>query len=92
MNKFKLKFINSVLSFANELLVEKYRPFADFEGFGEDDLPSNNDVVFVFSQYRNSFEKLRIDNVIEVFADWHWVIDKKTSDIRTKAPKKTLDK
>src|SRR5260221_2639907 len=86
VNKFKLKFINSVLESANEALDEKNRPFSDFEQFSEDELPSNSDVVFMLAQYRNSLDKLRSDNVIEGFGKWYWVINKEKSDIRSKPP------
>lgn len=86
LNKFKLKFINSILSRANEILEEKYKPFPDdFSLFEEDTLPNNSDVVFILSNYLTSLEKLRCDNIKYSKSDfnWYWLIDGKISDQRT---------
>lgn len=40
LNKFKLKFVNQILTGANKLLGDKYRPFPDFNLFDEVDLPT----------------------------------------------------
>ena len=57
LNKFKLKFINSILARANEILGEKYKPFPnEFDLFNEDDMPNNGDVVFILSHYLTSLE------------------------------------
>ena len=37
INKFKLKFVNQLLTQANTLLDEQYKPFADFDLFEEED-------------------------------------------------------
>lgn len=88
INKFKLKFTNTVLSAANEILGDKYRPFTDFDLFGEDDVPSNSDVVLILSQYLNSLEIFRADNASSKGILWYWIIDNKISDRRTKNPRK----
>ena len=84
INKFKLKFINTVLSSANELLIKEYRPYPDFTVFNEDDMPSNSDVVFILSQYLSSLEKFREDNTeLDRFGVRHWIIDGEVSGIRS---------
>jgi len=92
VNKFKLGLINTVIRNANALLGESQRPINDFVEFGEDNLPSNSDVLVVLSQYLSCFEKIRADNITtDAFSDdnkWYWVINGKTSNIRTAPPKK----
>lgn len=97
VNKFKLKFINQLLNDSNEFLGEKYRPFDDFLEFDSNDVPQNSDVVFMLSQYLQSFEKLRADSVLLRYDSWHWTIDAdqgETGDehglvyIRTACPKR----
>jgi len=51
VNKFKLKFVNTLLEQANDFLGQIYRPFSDFALFSEDDVPQNSDVAFILSQY-----------------------------------------
>lgn len=92
INKFKLKFINSVLSSVGELLKDKYQPFPDFEQFDENEIPTNSDVVFMLSQFLHSLEKLRSDNIIQAFNHWCWKIDGKESSIRTAPPRKLSNK
>lgn len=74
VNKFKLKFINKMLTQSNEFLASKYKPFDDFELFEEDDMPQNSDIVFILSQYLQCFEKQRADNVIMRGGRWHWYV------------------
>ncbi len=81
LNKFKLKFINSILARANTILNKKYQPFPDeFTLFDEADMPNNSDVVFILSHYLTSLEKLRCDNIIYSDYKWVWKIDGKKSD------------
>jgi hypothetical protein len=83
-NEFKLKFINSILSRANDILGEEYKPFPDeFKLFDKDDMPNNSDVVFILSHYLTSLEKLRCDNITFSEGYYYWIIDKKISDLRT---------
>lgn len=87
LNKFKLKFINSILTRANEILEDEYRPFPeDFSVFDEDDMPNNSDVVFILSHYLKSLEKLRCDNIV-MEKDYpyrsFWTIDGKKSSQET---------
>ena len=44
MNKFKLRFVNDSLKKATALLGTAYRPFAEFEVFAEDEMPTTSDV------------------------------------------------
>ena len=96
VNKFKLKFINEILSGANKILGKTYKPLESFNGFDEDDLPSNSDVTFILSQYLNCLEKLRADNILQeqiydgnkYIYEWFWKIDSGKSDIKTAPPKK----
>jgi hypothetical protein len=90
LNKFKLKFINSILSRANLVLGEKYKPFPDeFDLFSEDEIPNNGDVVFILSHYLTSLEKLRCDNIdveSDYPYDWYWLVDGKQSGKKTDPP------
>jgi hypothetical protein len=87
LNTFKLKFINSVLARANEILGNKYKPFpGEFDLFSADEIPNNGDVVFMLSHYLTSLEKLRCDNISYSGGDWYWVIDGKTSKKETDRP------
>ena len=93
VNRFKLKFINQILTELNTFLTDDHRPFKDFIIFNEDDLPTNSDVVFMLSQYLNCLEKLRTDNVkLDDYGSWYWVIDGKLSSVQTIAPKKLKEK
>lgn len=101
LNKFKIGFVNDLLEQSHELLTGKYRPYDSFEQFDEDAVPQNSDAVFILSQYLQCFEKLRADNVSEVYGTWYWQIpDRKHEDandkgivsIRTVAPKKLRDR
>ncbi len=87
LNKFKLKFINNILTQANKVLGERYKPFDNFDKFDEEDIPSNSDAVFIMAQYLDCFEKLRCDNIArDSIGQYYWKIDDKISDIRTKYP------
>ncbi|CAI0952173.1 hypothetical protein [Serratia quinivorans] len=96
VNKFKLKFVNVLLSQSNDYLGQVYKPFDDFISFDEDEIPQNSDVVFILSQYLQCFEKLRSDNVVIRNGIWYWRVkgdetDKTDDDgmvlIRTVKPK-----
>jgi hypothetical protein len=92
LNKFKLKFVNKIISDSNELLGNDYKPFSDFDTFDENDLPSNSDAAMMLTQYLSCFEKLRADNVKQDLGRWYWIIDGKQSDIKTVMPKKIKEK
>ncbi|ADD67536.1 hypothetical protein Dacet_0752 [Denitrovibrio acetiphilus DSM 12809] len=87
LNKFKLKFINSMLNQANHILQNDYIPFPDeFEQFDVDDMPNNGDVVFILSHYLTSLEKLRCDNIKYQKHYYYWVIDGEVSTLKTSPP------
>ena len=88
INKFKLRFINEIIHNSNEILGEKYKPFPDFMGFNEDDLPTNSDVTFIIAQYLNCMEKLRADNIHVVLGHWEWRVEDSDESIRTAPPEK----
>lgn len=100
VNKFKLKFINRLITDSNIYLDEKYRPFDDFDSFEEDDIPHNSDIVFILSQYIQCFEKLRSDNVVQYNGFWYWKVQGDEGDnldddgmvkIKTVKPKRLKD-
>ena len=87
LNKFKLKFVNSILSRANEILEDSYKPFPEeFSLFDENDMPNNSDVIFILSHYLTSLEKLRCDNINFSDFEWCWVIDGTRSSQVTDGP------
>ncbi|MDT3778199.1 hypothetical protein PJI16_11595 [Nitrospira sp. MA-1] len=89
LNKFKLKFVNSILSRANDILRDSYKPFPEeFSLFDENDMPNNSDVIFILSHYLTSLEKLRCDNIMRSPTDshWYWFIDDTLSSLRTDPP------
>ncbi len=89
VNKFKLKLINHCLTSSNNILGDHYRPFADFDHFEEDDLPTNSDVVLVLSQYLSCLEKLRADNIQQKYGgNWHWKVQDGGEDVKAAPPKK----
>lgn len=92
LNKFKLKFVNKIISDSNELLGDNYKPFTDFDIFDENEMPSNSDVAMMLTQYLSCFEKLREDNVKQERLNWFWIIDGNQSDIKTVMPKKIKEK
>ncbi len=63
VNAFKIGLVNSTLRQCNALFGKKYLPFEDFAEFSQDELPSNSDVAFVVSQYKECAERLRADNI-----------------------------
>ena len=86
INKFKLKFINQLLSSANGILDDTYKPFNDFTLFQEDDMPTNSDIVLIISQYIKCLDKFKRDNVEIKSGDWYWVIEKGRESIKTTSP------
>jgi hypothetical protein len=85
VNAFKLKFVNKVLSAANEILDSGYRPFADFEQFDSDDVPTNSDVTMILSQYMEQAERFRSDNVT-LYGGWKYLIKGEASNIEAAPP------
>ena len=72
INRFKLNVINEKLGEANSILIGTFKPLADFDTFGDDDLPTNSDVVMVLSQYLDSLEAWRSANVLYSPSDYEW--------------------
>ncbi len=89
VNAFKLKLINKVLQAANEVLGDRYKPFADFSLFEFDDLPSNSDVTVVLTQYIQETEGYRSDNIVYSNSEHAWVyqVNGSPSKIETTPPK-----
>ncbi|MBU2513084.1 hypothetical protein KJ966_17220 [bacterium] len=88
VNSFKLRFVNEALIKCNKLLGAEYKPFEDFNQFNDDDIPSNSDVTLVLSQYMQSLEKLRSDNVYIDFGTWYYKTKDKGNKIQTGPPTK----
>ena len=88
VNAFKLSLINRVLEAGNEVLGPNYLPFADFEAFDPDDLPSTSDVALVLAQYIEETERFRSDNVRWWQAKWVYIINDEPSDILSGQPSK----
>lgn len=92
VNKFKLGLVNSVLRKSNSFLGAKRLPFADFEAFGEETMPSTSDVLMIIGQYLAAFEKLRTENITLNYQHWYWVIeDGNEENKRHTAPPKVLE-
>src|SRR5512142_1473815 len=88
INKFKLSLMNPLLETANQIIDEKNRPFADFDMFSEDALPTNSDVLMVLSQYLGCLEKFRRENTAYVDGHHWWRIGGKASNERAPHPDK----
>lgn len=89
VNKFKLGFLNGLLSDCNSFLGKKALPLAGFQEFAEDDLPTNSDVTFVLTQYQAAIEKVRSDNIhVEFGSLWFYDLSDNEDPIQTSAPKK----
>jgi hypothetical protein len=88
LNKFKLKFVNTVLKAANELLTTGYLPFEGFSQFEEDSLPTNSDVTMILAQYMDQTERFRSAQMTSAgeFAGYVYLIDGKPSDIKGRSP------
>jgi hypothetical protein len=85
VNAFKLKFINTILSDANNLL-GSHRPLADFEQFADESLPSNSDVTFILAQYAESLDLLRSRNIAKDWRGWHYIVEDSSEIIFTSPP------
>lgn len=92
VNKFKLRFINAAIAEANLVLGDEYKPFAEFEQFDSDDLPSNSDVTFIVGQYIEELERKRADNLKRDAGNWIYALSDSEEKIRTAPPKKINEK
>lgn len=87
VNKFKIRLINPVLEVANYFLSDKkYKPFAEFKLFNEEDLPTNSDILVILSQYSVCLEQYHEDSILYSDHKYYWVVNGKLSD--TSAPSK----
>lgn len=59
MNKFKLRYVNDVISKVNDLLGEDYRPFNGFTVFCEEEMPTTSDVTIMLKQYLAAMERFK---------------------------------
>ena len=84
-----MKFVNQILVDANKVLGDNYKPFADFDVFNDEEIPTTSDVAMILTQYLSCFEKLRTDNVSYSGGKWYWLIDGKQSQVMTFRPLKT---
>lgn len=69
---FQLRLINSVLAEANSILGDEL-PLAGFSQFDIDEIPTAADVAMVVSQYVETFEKIRCENIHNYDTNrWMW--------------------
>lgn len=88
LNKFKLKIVSALLDRAAKLFGSS-QILGGFDGFSDEDLPTNSDVVLVLSQYRSHLEKVRADHIqYDGLGRWYWLIGGEMSGIQTSAPRK----
>ena len=84
---FQIRLINKVIGKAN-LILGTSKPFDDFEGFDEDDLPTVGDVSLVAGQYGECAEKIRCENIVRYGTNyWYWRIGNEVSNIATVPPR-----
>lgn len=86
VNKFKLKYINQVITSGNDILGDKYKPLAGFDFFEDDDIPSNSDVTMVLSQYLEEAERYRSASIVQSFNSYYYVINGEKSEVRAAPP------
>lgn len=86
LNKFKLKLMNEIISLANVVITDTYRPFDGFEMFEEDDKPSNSDVTMVLAQYQDALERFRSVNVIYAEYKWWYKLGNEASRVEAECP------
>ncbi|PWR72178.1 hypothetical protein DK846_09330 [Methanospirillum lacunae] len=56
--------------------------------FEIDKLPSNSDVTIMLSQYLESMERYRCENIKKFSNDWIWITDDYNKKVKTYPPKK----
>jgi hypothetical protein len=73
LNQLKVEIVNERLKDANRLLIGEHKPFASFDEFGGDKIPTNSDVLLVLSQYLAAFDRWRSAHVYaDVLNNWYW--------------------
>ena len=93
LNQFKLKFLNSTLADANDLLGVAYKPLDGFEQLDSDDVPTNSDATFVLTCYLEEIERMRADNITRHSpSQWKYDLSDSEDMIRTAPPKKIKEK
>ena len=92
VNEFKLKFINEVLSEANDFLGKKYRPLADFDRFEVDAAASNSDVTFILAQYIEALESYRSEHIGMKLGEWCYQLDESEEMVWTSPPRSMFRK
>ena len=92
LNQFKLKFLNSVLADANDLLGNSYKPLDGFEQFNSDDVPTNSDSTFILTCYLEEIERMRANNIKFYGGHWRYNLSDSENEIRTAPPKKIKEK
>ena len=92
LNPFKLKFINSVLAAANDLLGNSYKPLDGFEQFNSDEVPTNSDATFILACYLEEIERMRADSIKFYRGNWIYDLSDNEDEIRTAPPKKIKGK
>jgi hypothetical protein len=75
LNVLKVGFVNEKLTEANQLLIGAHKPFAKFDQFDPEALPSNSDVQLVLSQYLSCLEGWRSAHVVKRGLDWFWDVE-----------------
>lgn len=91
LNKFKLELVNTVLKSANEIINKENKPFPNFDEFGEEEIPTNSDVVMILSQYMACLDKFRHENTVrDEDGDWVWVIKGKVSRVTAPHPNHSI--
>ena len=75
VNKFKLKYLNTVLAEANNILPSHSRPFVEFAQFDADEVPTNSDVVMILRQYRDCMAQIRHRDTHVEYGTWYWKVD-----------------
>jgi hypothetical protein len=88
VNGFKLRFVNTTLKSCNMLLGEKYKPFSDFEQLDADEVLSNSDVTLIISQYSQTVEKFRSDNIYQDLGRWYYKTQGGGEKVETAPPAK----
>lgn len=81
VSPFKLRFINSTLQEANEILEDRLKPFKDFTLFEDEAAPTTSDVVFMLAQYSESLELYRSENIKPMMgAYWRYDLEDPDTD------------
>ena len=80
LNKFKIKYVNDVLTKVNVLIGED-KPYKDFDVFDEDDLPTNSDTLMIINLYINGMSRFKIHNSTDKSIVFDWTPKEREWDI-----------